>query len=80
MRYVNIAADTDLSVGTRGLQKGLGTEDVTADKAAESAQTFSRSSLANGGWGRSFVVGELAINLVSLSAAKASIIQLTSGL
>lgn len=79
MRYVNISADTDLSAGTRGLQKGLRTEDVTSDKAAESTQTFSWSSLANGGWG-SFVVGELAISLVSLSAAKASITHLTSGL
>lgn len=45
------SADTDLSVGTQGLHKGLRTEDVTSDRAAECMQTFSRSSGANGGWG-----------------------------
>lgn len=80
--YVNTSADTDLSKGAQGLHKGLRTEDVTSDRAAESMQTFSRSSGANGGWGRSrssFVVGQLAISLMSLSAAEASIIHLTSG-
>lgn len=60
VRYVNTSADTDLSAGAWGLHKGLRTEDVTSDRAAVSMQTFSRSSGANGGWGRSrssFVVG-----------------------
>lgn len=82
-RYVNTSADTDLSTGARGLHKGLRTEDVTSDRAAASMWTFRQSSGANGGWGRSrssFVVGALAISLMSLSAAKASIIHLTSGM
>lgn len=83
VRYVNTSADTDLSTAALGLHKGLRTQDVTSDRAAASMQTFSRSSGANGGWGRSrssFVVGALAISLMSLSAAKASIIHLTSGM
>ena len=68
----NISADTDLSMGMQGLQKGVRPEDVTSDKAAESTHTFSWSSLPNGGRS-SFVVDELAISPMSLSAAKASI-------
>lgn len=47
----------DLSTGTQGLQKGLGTEDGASDKEVEGTQSLSWPSLPNGGWGSSFVAG-----------------------
>lgn len=57
-RYVNIRADTISATGTRGLRKGLGTEDGASDKEVEGTQSLSRPSLGNGGWGSRFVAGK----------------------
>lgn len=53
MQYINTFADSNLSMGKRGLHKGLRTEDVTSDRAGGSRQAFSQSGGANGGRGRS---------------------------
>lgn len=83
MQYINISADSNLSMGKQGLHKGLRTEDVTSDRAGGKRQAFSRSGGANGSRGSSsssFVLGELVISLMALSALRASITHLTSGL
>lgn len=88
MQYINTFADSDLSRGKQGLHKGLGTGDVTSDRAGGSMQAFSQSAGANGGRARGssgFVLagggeGVLVISLTALSAPKASITHLASGL
>lgn len=52
MQYINTFADSDLSMGKQGLHKGLGTGDVTSDRAGGSMQAFSQSAGANGGRAR----------------------------
>lgn len=61
MQYINISADSNLSMGKQGLHKGLRTEDVTSDRAGGNRQAFSQSGGANGSRGSSssssFVLG-----------------------
>lgn len=60
VQYINIPADSNLSMGKQGLHKGLRAEDVTSDRAGGNRQAFSRSGGANGSRGSSsscFVLG-----------------------
>ncbi len=59
MQYINISADSNLSMGKQGLHKGLRTEDVTSDKEGGNRQAVSRSVGANRSWGSgsSFALG-----------------------
>lgn len=41
VQYINISADSNLSMGKQGLHKGLRTEDVTSDRAGGDGQAFS---------------------------------------
>lgn len=81
VQYINISADNNLCMRKRGLHKGLGTEDVTSDRAGGNRQAFNWSGGANGSHSSSssFVLGGV-IRPTALSALRASITHLTSGL
>lgn len=53
VQYINISADSNLSMGKQGLHEGLRREDVTSDRAGGNMQAFSRSGGANGSRGSS---------------------------
>ena len=83
MQYINISTDSNLRMEKQGLHKGLRTEDVTSDSAAGTGRHL------GGLVGLMEAVAaavaalcgeELVISLMALSALRASITHLTSGL
>ena len=84
MQYINISADSNLSMGKRSLHKGLGAEDVTPDRAGREPAGIQPGLLglmeAVAAAVAALCWGELVISLMALSVLRASITHLTSGL
>lgn len=80
VQYINISVDSNLRMRKQGLHKGLRTEDVTSDRAGGHSAGLVGLMEAVAAAVAALCWGELVISLMALSALRASITHLTSGL